>query len=143
MKNSDGSLLQQYRTDSLTTRESNTYTKIDSFVQKHDFEKKLNTLTQLLRGNLRYKMIDFDLTKFFSYDKYQGIRLGAGIKLNENFSKTFSPDGYFGYGFKDHRWKYGLGLDVKLSDRRTSVFRIEYLDDVLQQEDSAIICGIK
>ncbi|AZA86359.1 hypothetical protein EG349_05950 [Chryseobacterium shandongense] len=130
VKNSDGSLLQQYRTDSLTTRESNTYTKIDSFVQKHDFEKKLNTLTQLLRGNLRYKMIDFDLTKFISYDKYQGIRLGAGLKLNEKFSNTFSPDGYFGYGFKDHRWKYGLGLDVKLSDRKTSVFRVEYLDDV-------------
>ncbi|WP_346984685.1 DUF5686 family protein [Chryseobacterium sp. POE27] len=92
--------------------------------------KKLNTLTQLLRGNLRYKMIDFDLTKFISYDKYQGIRLGAGVKLNEKFSKTFSPDGYFGYGFKDHRWKYGLGLDVKLSDKRTSVFRVEYVDDV-------------
>jgi hypothetical protein len=130
MKSSDGSLLQQYRTDSLTTRESATYTKIDSFVQKHDFEKKLNTLTQLLRGNLRYKMIDFDLTKFFSYDKYQGLRLGAGVKLNEKFSKTFSPDGYFGYGFKDHRWKYGLGLDVKLSSKRTSVFRIDYVDDV-------------
>ncbi|WP_374460173.1 DUF5686 family protein [Chryseobacterium taeanense] len=130
MKNSDGSLLQQYRTDSLTTRESNTYTKIDSFVQKHDFEKKLNTLTQLLRGNIRYKMIDFDITKFIKYDNYQGIRLGAGLKLNEKFSKTFSPDGYFGYGFKDHRWKYGLGLDVKLSDKRTSIFRVEYLDDV-------------
>ncbi|SHF32083.1 DUF5686 family protein [Chryseobacterium takakiae] len=130
VKNSDGSLLQQYRTDSLTTRESNTYTKIDSFVQKHDFEKKLNTLTQLLRGNLRYKMIDFDLTKFISYDKYQGIRLGAGLKLNEKFSNTFSPDGYFGYGFKDHRWKYGLGMDIKLSAKRTSVFRVEYLDDV-------------
>jgi hypothetical protein len=130
MKSSDGSLLQQYRTDSLTTRESATYTKIDSFVQKHDFEKKLNTLTQLLRGNLRYKMIDFDLTKFFSYDKYQGLRLGAGVKLNEKFSKTFSPDGYFGYGFKDHRWKYGLGLDMKLSSKRTSVFRIDFVDDV-------------
>lgn len=130
MKNSDGSLLQQYRTDSLTTRESNTYTKIDSFVQKHDFEKKLNTLTQLLRGNIRYKMIDFDITKFIKYDNYQGIRLGAGLKLNEKFSKTFSPDGYFGYGFKDHRWKYGLGLDVKLSDKRTSIFRVEYVDDV-------------
>jgi hypothetical protein len=130
MKNSDGSLLQQYRTDSLTTRESNTYTKIDSFVQKHDFEKKLNTLTQLLRGNIRYKMIDFDITKFIKYDNYQGIRLGAGLKLNEKFSKTFSPDGYFGYGFKDHRWKYGLGLDLKLSDKRTSIFRVEYVDDV-------------
>jgi len=130
MKNSDGSLLEKYRTDSLTARESATYTKIDSFVQKHDFEKKLNMLTQLMRGNLRYKMIDFDITKLFSYDKYQGIRLGAGLKLNETFNKTFSPDAYFGYGFKDHTWKYGLGLDVKLSDKRTSVFRIDYVDDV-------------
>lgn len=130
MKNTDGSLLEKYRTDSLTTRESATYTKIDSFVQKHDFEKKLSTLTQLMRGNLRYKMLDFDLTKFFSYDKYQGLRLGAGVKLNEKFNKTFSPDGYFGYGFKDHTWKYGLGLDMKLSDKRTSIFRIDYVDDV-------------
>ncbi|MFY1045647.1 DUF5686 family protein [Chryseobacterium sp. GP-SGM7] len=130
MKNSDGSLLDKYRTDSLTARESATYTKIDSFVQKHDFEKKLSFLTQLIRGNLRYKMIDFDITKIFSYDKYQGIRLGAGLKLNEKFNKTFSPDGYFGYGFKDHTWKYGLGLDVKLSDKRTSIFRLDYVDDV-------------
>ncbi|MBK1895683.1 DUF5686 family protein [Chryseobacterium paridis] len=130
IKNSDGSLLQKYRTNSLTARESATYAKIDSFVQKHDFEKKLSFLTQLMRGNLRYKMIDFDLTKIFSYDKYQGVRLGAGIKLNEKFNKIFSPDGYFGYGFKDHHWKYGLGLDVKLSAKRTSVFRIDYADDV-------------
>ncbi|MDQ1162904.1 hypothetical protein QE422_003272 [Chryseobacterium sp. SORGH_AS 447] len=130
VKNSDGSLLNQYRTDSLTAREQATYTKIDSFVQKYDFEKKLNTLTQLVRGNLRYKIIDFDITRLFNYDEYQGVRLGAGIKLNEKFSKTFSPDGYFGYGFKDHRWKYGLGLDVKLSQKRTSVFRVEYIDDV-------------
>lgn len=130
MKNSDGSLLDKYRTDSLTARESATYTKIDSFVQKNDFEKKLNTLTQLMRGNIRYKIIDFDITKLFSYDECQGLRLGAGVKLNEKFSKTFSPDGYFGYGFRDHTWKYGLGLDIKLSDKRTSIFRIDYVDDV-------------
>lgn len=130
IKNSDGKLLNQYRTDSLSTRESATYTKIDSFVQKHDFEKKLNTLTNLMRGNLRYKMIDFDLTKFVRYNKYEGLRLGASVKLNERFNKTFSPDAYFGYGFKDRNWKYGLGLDTKLSNKRTSIFRIEYLDDV-------------
>lgn len=130
LKNSDGKKLQQYRTDSLTTRESATYKKIDSFVEKHNFEKKLSFLTQLMRGNLRYKVIDFDVTKFINYDEYQGFRLGAGLKLNEKFNKTFSPDGYFGYGFKDHNWKYGFGLDVKLSEKRTSVFRIDYLDDV-------------
>lgn len=51
MKNPDGSLMQKYRTDSLTSRESATYAKIDSFVEKHDFEKKLSFLTQLMRGN--------------------------------------------------------------------------------------------
>ncbi|WP_407404989.1 DUF5686 family protein [Chryseobacterium sp.] len=130
VKNTDGSLLEKYRTDSLTARESATYTKIDSFVQKHDFEKKLNFLTNLIRGNLRYKMIDFDLTKFLKYDKYEGFRLGAGIKLNEKFNTTFSPDAYLGYGFKDHHWKYGVGLDTKLSKKRTSIFRVEYFDDV-------------
>lgn len=130
MQNSDGSLLEKYRTDTLTTRESSTYATLDRFVEKHDFEKKLSFLTQLMRGNLRYKVVDFDLTKFFSYDQYQGLRLGAGVKLNEKFSKTVSPDGYFGYGFKDHRWKYGLGVDVKLSQKRTSVLRIDYVDDV-------------
>lgn len=130
IKNADGQLLNQYRTDSLTARESATYTKIDSFVEKHDFEKKLNTLTNLMRGNLRYKMIDFDLTKFISYNKYEGLRLGAGVKLNERFNKTFSPDAYFGYGFKDNGWKYGLGVDMKLSEKRNSILRVDYLDDV-------------
>ena len=130
VKNTDGSLLSKYRTDSLTTRESQTYVKIDSFVQKHDFEKKISFFTNAIRGNLRYKIIDFDLTKFLGYNKYEGIRLGAGLKLNEKFSSTFSPDAYFGYGFKDHHWKYGFGLDTKLSKKRTSIFRIDYLDDV-------------
>ncbi|OCW72229.1 DUF5686 family protein [Elizabethkingia anophelis] len=130
VKNSDGKLLQEYRTDSLTERKKGTYVKIDSLVQKYDFDKKVSLFTNLMKGNLRYKMLDFDLTKILNYDKYQGIRLGASVKLNEKFSKTFSPDAYFGYGFKDHRWKYGAGLDMKLSDKRTSVFRVDYYDDV-------------
>lgn len=130
VKNTDGKLLDQYRTDSLSTREAATYVKIDSFVQKHDFEKKLNFLISAMRGNFAYKFINFDLTKFARYNKYEGFRLGSGVKLNEKFNKTFSPDAYFGYGIKDHHWKYGLGLDVKLSDKRTSIFRVEYMDDV-------------
>ena len=130
VKNTDGSLLSQYRTDTLTTRESATYNKIDTLVKKANFDKKVNLFTNLLRGNWRYKMLDFDLTKILKYDLYEGLRLGAGVKLNEKFSKTFSPDAYFGYGFKDHTWKYGAGLDVKLSEKRTSVFRIQYFDDV-------------
>lgn len=130
VEKADGSVLEKYRTDSLSAREQATYVQLDSFVEKNNFEKRLDFLSQLVRGNLRYKMIDFDLTKIIRINAYEGLRLGLGVKLNEKFSTVFSPDGYFGYGFKDRHWKYGVGLDVKLSRKRTSVFRLEYSDDV-------------
>jgi len=130
VKNADGSLLSKYRTDSLTTRESATYNKIDTLVKKANIEKKVSLFTNLMKGNFRYKMLDFDLTKLIKFDQYEGLRLGTGVKLNEKFSKTFSPDAYFGYGFRDHTWKYGAGLDFKISQKRTSIFRIQYFDDV-------------
>lgn len=130
VKNADGSLLSQYRTDSLSARESATYQKIDTLVKKADVEKRVSLITNLLKGNIRYKILDFDVLKFFELNKYESIRLGIGIKLNEKFSKTFSPDFYVGYGFKDHRWKYGVGLDTKLSSKRTSVLRVHYSDDI-------------
>lgn len=130
VKNTDGSLLEKFRTDSLTQREIATYNKIDTLVKKADFEKKVNLFTNLMKGNLRYKMVDFDLTKIFQYSKYKGLRLGIGAKMNEKFSKTFSPDAYVAYGFKDEKWKYGLGLDTRLSQNRTSVLRVQYLDDI-------------
>ena len=130
IKNTDGKLLSQYRTDSLSQREEATYVKIDQFVQKNNFDKKISFITNLLKGNLRYKMIDIDLNRLFEVNRYEGVRLGAGIKLNEKFSTTFSPDFYFGYGFRDHTWKYGGGIDVKLSQKRTSILRLEYINDV-------------
>ena len=130
IKNTDGKLLSQYRTDSLSQREEATYVKIDQFVQKNNFDKKISFITNLLKGNLRYKMIDIDLNRLFEVNRYEGVRLGAGIKLNEKFSSTFSPDFYFGYGFRDHTWKYGGGIDVKLSQKRTSILRLEYINDV-------------
>ena len=69
VKSSDGSQLQKYRTDSLTTREKGTYVKIDSLVKKYNFDKKVSLFTNLMKGNFRYKMVDFDLTKIFNYDK--------------------------------------------------------------------------
>lgn len=130
VKNADGKKLQQYRTDSLTAREGGTYQKLDSFVQKYNFDKRISLFTNLLKGNLRYRKVDFDLSRILDYNKQEGIRLGVGAKLNETFSKNFSPDAYFGYGFKDHKWKYGAGIDVILSKKRTSIIRLETMDDV-------------
>ena len=131
VKNSDGSTLDQFRTDSLTAREKLTYTKIDSVGKKYKLDQKLNIFTGLLKGNIRVGKLDFAADKIIKYNKYEGIRLGAAAKLNEKFNKYISPDAYFAYGFKDHTWKFGAGVDVKTTLRKNSFFRAEYYNDVI------------
>lgn len=131
VKNSDGSTLDQFRTDSLTTREKLTYTKIDSVGKKYKLDQKLNALTGLIKGKIRFGMVDFDASKIAAYNQYEGFRLGVAAKLNEKFNKYISPDAYFAYGFKDHTWKYGAGIDFKTTLEKNSFFRAEYYNDVM------------
>ncbi len=74
--------------------------------------------------------LDFAIDEVVNYNLYEGFRVGLKAKLNENFNPYFSPDYYFAYGFKDDRWKYGLGLDIKTTLDKNSYFRIEHYDDV-------------
>lgn len=131
VKNSDGTLIQQYRTDSLSAREKLTYEKIDSVGKKYRLDQKLNIFGALLRGKIRAGIVDIDAGEIFKYNKYESVRLGFAAKLNEKFNAYFSPDAYFAYGFKDHTWKYGVGLDWHTTLERTSFFRAEYYNDVV------------
>jgi len=129
VENADGTLLKQYRTDSLTNREKLTYTKIDSLGQKYKLDRKAQIVTALMRAKFTVGMVDISPLQT-KYNRYEGFRLGASFKLNEKFNKYISPDVYLAYGFKDRGWKYGAGLDVKTSLDRTSFFRFEYFKDV-------------
>ena len=129
VQSADGTLLDKYRTDSLSAREKNTYVKIDSLGKKYGLDRKVSIISTLLRGKIRFGMVDIDPMQN-KYNRYEGLRFGAGFKLNERFNRYISPDVYFAYGFKDHNWKYGAGLDVRTSLERNSFFRINYFHDV-------------
>ena len=129
VQNADGSLLDKYRTDSLSAREKNTYVKIDSLGKKYGLDRKANIISSFLRGKIRVGMVDIDPLQT-KYNRYEGLRLGAGFKLNEKFNRYISPDVYLAYGFKDRGWKYGAGLDLRTSLERNSFFRINYFHDV-------------
>lgn len=130
VKNSDGSLLDKFRTEELSEREASTYSKIDSVGKKYKIDQKAGVLTGLLKGNIRVGMVDFDISKIVSYNRYEKVRLGVAAKLNEKFNKYISPDAYFAYGFGDRAWKYGAGIDIKTTLEKNSFFRIEYFNDV-------------
>lgn len=129
IKNTDGSLLDQYRTDSLSSREKMTYVKIDSLGQKYNLDKKASFISNLVRGKIRLGVLDVD--PFGSnYNRYEGIRLGLKAKLNEKFNQYISPDIYIAYGFKDSKLKYAVGVDIRTTLDYNSFFRAEYYDDV-------------
>ncbi|MCX8525865.1 DUF5686 family protein [Chryseobacterium formosus] len=131
VKNSDGTLIDQYRTSELSKREEETYVTIDSLSSKYKLDRKAKALTGLLKGKIRVGIIDFDLARVIGYNKYEHFRLGAGIKLNERFSKYISPDAYFAYGIYDEKFKFGAGVDLRTSLQKNSFFRIEYFNDVM------------
>lgn len=130
VKNADGSLLNQYRTDSLTAREKLTYVKVDSLGKKYTLDRKVRVLTSLLRAKFTVGMVDISPLQT-RYNKYEGFRPGATFKLNEKFNKYISPDVYLAYGFKDRGFKYGAGVDVRTTLERNSFFRFEYFKDVM------------
>lgn len=131
VQNTDGSTINQYRTEELSDREETTYTKIDSLSNKYKLNQKAKALAGLVRGKLRLGMVDFDLSKIVGYNKYEHFRLGAGAKLNERFNKYISPDAYFAYGIYDKDFKFGAGVDIRTTLEKNSFFRVEYFDDVM------------
>ncbi|WP_370897107.1 hypothetical protein [Chryseobacterium gossypii] len=130
VKNADGKSLDLYRTDPLTEREKNTYTTIDSLGKIYNIDNKAKVLTGLINGQIRIGIMDFAVDEIVNYNLYEGFRVGLKAKLNETFNPYFSPDYYFAYGFKDDRWKYGIGMDMKTTLEKNSFFRIEYYNDV-------------
>ncbi|SDQ07980.1 hypothetical protein SAMN05421664_0365 [Chryseobacterium soldanellicola] len=130
VKNADGKTLDQYRTEPLTAREKNTYTTIDSLGKIYNIDSKARVLTGLINGQIRVGAVDFAVDEIVNYNLYEGFRVGLKAKLNETFNPYISPDYYFAYGFKDDRWKYGVGLDIKTTLDKNEFFRVEYYNDV-------------
>lgn len=126
----DGKKMSLYRPKPLTDREKNTYIKIDSLSHSEHFQEKVNFLVALTKGSARFGMVDIPLYQLFEINRYEGVRFGLAAKLNENFSRRWSPDAYVAYGIRDKAWKYGFGLDYRTSLTRDAKIRADYTDDV-------------
>ena len=119
-----------YRKDSLDIRSKRTYTVLDSIAKKNQLERKITIGRRLINGFLPTGPFDLDLRKLFSYNNYEGFRVGLGGITNDRFSKTIKVEGYSAYGTKDGNFKYSLGIGTRLSEATNSWIGISYTDDV-------------
>ena len=122
----------QYRTDTLNTKERKTYRTIDSIGKANNFEKKFKFLEAVVTNKLAISFIDLNLDKILKFNNYEGTRLGAGIHTNQKLSKYFTVGGYGGYGFKDKAWKYGGDASVFIWRRKELAFNVMYQKDLVE-----------
>lgn len=121
-----------YRGDSLTNRERRTYQFIDSVGREANLDRMAYTVKSLLNNRLPLGKIDMDLAKIGRYNNYEGLYLGLGLRTNKRLSQTFEAGGYWGYGFKDERSKYGGDVAVTLDRYREIKMKLAYFDDVTE-----------
>jgi hypothetical protein len=101
---------QAQRPKPLDTLEERTYELIDSLGEAHQFDKWMDRLEVFARGRWPMGALDLSLSKLIQINNYEGVRLGLGVYTSEQFSSWFTVGAYAGYGFDDHRWKYGAEL---------------------------------
>jgi len=120
-----GEFWSEYRVDSLTAREKETYRVVDSIGKANNFDKLAGTFQTLLSGRIPWGPIDFELNKLIRYNNFEGFYLGVGIETNDRFSKKVRTGGFWGYGFGDKRAKYGGNVSVLVHKRSESRIRID------------------
>jgi len=116
----DEAFWSQYRTDSLTRKDRQTYKVLDSIGEANNFDKMAKSLQTVLTGRIPWGPIDIDINRFLNYNTYEGLVLGAGIHTNDRVAKWFRVGGFYQYAFAISTSKYGG--DVKfLINRRHDV----------------------
>jgi len=115
-----------HRVFPLNERELITYHTIDSVGKENKFDAMLAFIEKISFNKIPISLIDIDIQKTFVYNKFEGYRLGIGAYTNEKLFNNFSIGGFFGYGTKDHQWKYGGELIWNIDRKNEFEFRAKY-----------------
>lgn len=119
-----------YRKDSLDSRSQKTYLALESISVKKRIESRIRFGRKIINGYLPIGKFDLDLRKLFSYNNYEGFRLGIGGVTNEQFSRKYRIEGYTAYGTKDGNFKYNLGMAARVGKFSNSWIGVSYTDDI-------------
>ncbi len=119
-----------YRKEHLDIRSKKTYTVLDSIAIKKRIASRLHFGRKIINGYLPISVFDLDLRKLFTYNNYEGFRLGLGGITNDSFSKKYRIEGYSAYGTKDGIFKYNLGVSGRVDKNSNSWFGVAYTNDV-------------
>jgi len=97
----------QYRVDSLTSKDRHTYKVLDSIGKAANLDKYAKSLQTILTGRWPWGPFDIDINRIINYNTYEGLILGAGIHTNDKLAKWVKIGGFYQYAFAISTSKYG------------------------------------
>ncbi|MCF0206493.1 MAG: carboxypeptidase-like regulatory domain-containing protein, partial [Bacteroidales bacterium] len=120
----------QYRKDSLTSKDIETYRVVDSIGKSMNIDKTIELLEILANGYIPVKFINIDLSSILWFNEYEKLRLGLGIETNQKLCKWMSVGAYGAYGIRDKAWKYGTNLKLNLWNKHDLSLSVAYKRDL-------------
>ncbi|MFW6044056.1 MAG: DUF5686 family protein, partial [Marinilabiliaceae bacterium] len=117
----DSTILEQYRYQPLTEKDSLTYSKMDSLGRANNFDKAIRFPKLLMNGQLPAGPLRLDLKHLIGYNKFEGWKLGMGLWTGEEWTGNFSLGGYFKHAFTINENHYGGGVKWKHPSGLTSL----------------------
>lgn len=127
-----GEVWDLYRAEPLNEREKETYRVIDSIGKAQQADLALSSAETLVTGYIQGRYINTDIRRFLGYNRYEGLRLGAGGITTDNLSRIFAIDGYLAWGIKDKDVKYGAGITFYLKQDKETNIRAGVWHDVTE-----------
>ncbi|MEI7981112.1 MAG: DUF5686 family protein [Bacteroidota bacterium] len=122
----------QFRIDSLTLKDRQTYKVLDSVGKANNFDKMARTLQTLLTGRIPWGPIDFDINRFLNYNTYEGLVLGAGLHTNDRLVKGLKIGGFYQNAFAISTSKYGGDISYLVSRRHDVTLAAAYYYDLIE-----------
>lgn len=127
-----GAFWNEYRVDSLTSKDKETYRVVDSIGKDNNFDRNIKMLETLFTGYIPGRYLNVKLNSLVDYNSYEGWRLGIGGMTNEGISRMFNIGGHVAYGFKDKELKYGYNLNINLSHENDMFVSLNYKNDLIE-----------
>jgi len=124
------SVWRKFRPYDLDSLDLETYRVVDSIGKAEDLDAKLSVLSSLASGKVPMGPVDLDLLRLLRFNDFEGLRLGLGLRTNDRVSPYYSIGGYWAYGFKDKRQKFGGDVQLNLYRKRDAWLKFIYENDV-------------
>jgi hypothetical protein len=122
----------QFRVDSLTSKDRKTYQVLDSIGKANNFDKMAKTFQTLLSGRIPWKFLDIDINRIVNYNTYEGIVLGLGLHTNDHMLTWLKIGGFYQYAFAISTSKYGGDAAFLLSKRYDIAIKGGYSYDLTE-----------